>query len=72
MSPENALRKIVLLSLATTIVFACVLIMSPLFVQLKISEAYQVVQIIFPVFAGYLARIIQPIDPLVAQTGVLA
>jgi hypothetical protein len=54
MSPESARRKIVLLSLMTTVAFSCCLIVSPLFIQLKVAQAWQVVQIVFPVFAGYL------------------
>jgi hypothetical protein len=53
MTPELARRKIVLLSLVTTVAFACFLIVSPLFLPLSAQEAYQTVQIVFPVFAGY-------------------
>ena len=54
MTVDHARRLIVLLSLGTTTAFTAFLIVSPLFIQVDIAEAYRVVQIIFPVFAGYL------------------
>jgi uncharacterized membrane protein len=54
MTYEDARRQIVLLSLLTTVSFSCLIIISPLFIQLKTAEALQVVQIVFPVFAGYI------------------
>ena len=43
-----------LLSLLTTTVFAGLLILSPLVLPVSTQDAYRVVQIVFPVFAGYL------------------
>jgi hypothetical protein len=75
MKIEVARRKVLLLSVATTVVFACFVIVSPLFLQLDGSEALQVVQIVFPVFAGYIGASVififrgntigerEPIDP---------
>lgn len=54
MHPTEARQRIVVLSLATTVVAAGFLIISPLLIQLETQDAYRVVQIIFPVFAGYL------------------
>jgi surface polysaccharide O-acyltransferase-like enzyme len=54
MTTEQARRTIIALSLVTTTLFSCALIISPLFIQLKSGESLQLVQNVFPVFAGYI------------------
>jgi hypothetical protein len=54
MTVEQGRRMIIALSLITTTLFNCALIVSPLVIQLKPGESLQLVQIVFPVFAGYI------------------
>jgi hypothetical protein len=55
MTAEQARRTIVLYSLITTVTFSVLLILSPLFIpSLGIADAFRVLQIVFPVLAGYL------------------
>jgi hypothetical protein len=54
MTPQDARRLLILLSLLTTTVFAILLILSPLLIQIDSTDAYRILQIVFPVFAGYL------------------
>jgi drug/metabolite transporter (DMT)-like permease len=54
MTAVDARRKLILLSLVTTVIFSAFLIISPLFTPFSSKEALQVVQVVFPVFAGYI------------------
>lgn len=54
MTPLEARRTIVLYSLMTTVVLTGFLIVSPLLIQIESQDTYRLVQIVFPVFAGYL------------------
>jgi archaellum biogenesis protein FlaJ (TadC family) len=54
MTAIEARRKLILLSLLTTVAFSIFLIVSPLFTPFTTKQALQVVQVIFPVFAGYI------------------
>lgn len=54
MTAIEARRKLIILSLLTTVVFSMLLIIAPLFTPFTSKQSLQVVQIIFPVFAGYI------------------
>ncbi|MGR4931756.1 hypothetical protein ACIPUD_33835 [Bradyrhizobium sp. CAR08] len=54
MTAEHARRRLILLSLMTTVLFSAFVIVSPLFTPFDAQQALQVVQVVFPVFAGYI------------------
>jgi len=54
MTAEYARRKLILLSLITTVLFSVFVIVSPLWTPFDSQQALQVVQVVFPVFAGYI------------------
>lgn len=54
MTAEYARRTLILLSLITTVLFSAFVIISPLFTPFDAQQALQVVQVVFPVFAGYI------------------
>lgn len=54
MSPEETRRLVVILSLVTLVAFSGFLILAPLFwLSMGSADAFSLVQIVFPVFAGY-------------------
>lgn len=54
MTALQARQFIVLFSLLTCTFFVAFMVLCPLFMAIKGSESFQIVQIIMPVFAGYL------------------
>jgi hypothetical protein len=77
MTTEDARRKLILLSLSTTVLFSAFLIISPLFTPFSSKEALQVVQVVFPVFAGYIGAAVlflfrgSPTNGAIADQGLL-
>ncbi|MGJ5077005.1 hypothetical protein [Bradyrhizobium oligotrophicum] len=77
MTAEQARRKLIFLSLVTTVLFSAFLIVSPLFTPFGPQEALQVVQVVFPVFAGYIGSAVlflfrgNPASGTIADQGLL-